>query len=581
MKEEEEETTLSWTSSMTSLSPEHSMFRASGKTSKESTAATRAATTTTTSTSATQASGDASNNPEETTGPNNSGNHGDYVRLPTGWKASPLLVHSQQQQQAVEQDRVSPMDDDDDDDLHSDEPKPLTMQRDKHASKPLLPFRRVATHASVAAKENLSILMLQSTVAETARAGTGADGMHHDQAAAVVAASAALAQKQSPPKPSALLSNSSDWQERFDGHEDQDEEDVPVDIEHEQHEQYQHHQQRAPLVSRPSPIMEENPSTMEDDEDSDQINFPVLEDLSEEEEDEARPLLQTSMGSPKRASSMTNLSNLPSSPTRTEHIVPLASPLRKTRQPRSYSWEHMTPKSYFSPHYSTTRFYELISQRLLKKHYTPLAAATWIGFWALLHVTCANYVLTPMRDAIALQVGVEHMPKLTLASTVLAFCSSVPIGWLFEAPDPNRRRLWKRMGLTRGETQGSSLALFYRCFASILISYAVGFQLIELLRVNKVDELVVPAVIAKSVGQWWPDLKSLWVMLGQTLYIAFFLVVHLMKLHSLSLMWGVATEAMEYEEVARKRSQMESNKTRLQRLALVGFGGTIGGILGR
>ena len=110
---------------------------------------------------------------------------------------------------------------------------------------------------------------------------------------------------------------------------------------------------------------------------------------------------------------------------------------------------------------------------------SPLAAATWIGFWALLHVTCATYVLTPMRDAIALAVGVDLMPQLTLASTVLAFRSSVPIGWLFEAPDPNRRLVWKRMGLTRGETQGTSLALFYRCFASILLSYAIGFPLLE------------------------------------------------------------------------------------------------------
>ena len=63
---------------------------------------------------------------------------------------------------------------------------------------------------------------------------------------------------------------------------------------------------------------------------------------------------------------------------------------------------------------------------------SPLAAATWIGFWALLHVTCATYVLTPMRGAIALAVGVDLMPQLTLASTVVAFRSSVPIGWLFE-----------------------------------------------------------------------------------------------------------------------------------------------------
>lgn len=262
----------------------------------------------------------------------------------------------------------------------------------------------------------------------------------------------------------------------------------------------------------------------------------------------------------------------------------------------------------FTPFYTSTWFLEQLSRRLLKRDYSPHAAATWIGFWALLHVTCANYVLTPMRDAIALQVGVKHIPILTLVSTVLAFVSSVPIGWLFEAPDPNRRRLWKRMGLTRGETQGTSLALFFRCFALCLLSYAVGFSLVEWLasaatkvaKVNGASESIgAAAAVAAASGaralqdalqpvllaersRWLlSDLQVVWQTLGKILYIAFFLVVHLMKLHSLSLVWGVTTEAMEYEEVARKKSQMDSNKTRLQRLALVGFGGTLGGILGR
>ena len=86
---------------------------------------------------------------------------------------------------------------------------------------------------------------------------------------------------------------------------------------------------------------------------------------------------------------------------------------------------------------STLRWYPLLPSIY---PYTPFAAATWIGFWALLTVTCANYVLSPMRDAIALTIGVKHIPNLTLASTVLALFSSVPIGWLFEAPDPNRCR---------------------------------------------------------------------------------------------------------------------------------------------
>jgi hypothetical protein len=119
---------------------------------------------------------------------------------------------------------------------------------------------------------------------------------------------------------------------------------------------------------------------------------------------------------------------------------------------------------------------------------------------------------------------------------------------------------------------------------------------------------------------------------GSIIYIMFFLVVHLMKLHSLSLIWGVTTEAMEYEETAeRRRRAMEEKEeemmtmtarrsagglvmmgsggaefgkkegtshqqqpcngggntktshsaVRLKRLGFVGFGGTLGGILGR
>eukprot|EP00521_Asterionellopsis_glacialis_P008146 CAMPEP_0195287676 /NCGR_PEP_ID=MMETSP0707-20130614/4645_1 /TAXON_ID=33640 /ORGANISM="Asterionellopsis glacialis, Strain CCMP134" /LENGTH=793 /DNA_ID=CAMNT_0040347457 /DNA_START=422 /DNA_END=2800 /DNA_ORIENTATION=+ len=219
------------------------------------------------------------------------------------------------------------------------------------------------------------------------------------------------------------------------------------------------------------------------------------------------------------------------------------------------------------------------------------AGAAWIGFWALLHVTCANYMLTPMRDAVALAVGVKHMPTLTLASTGLAVVSSVPIGWLFEAPDPKRRKLWKRMGLTRGETQGTSLALFYRFFALTLLSYAVGFQCRSL---GEESENTVS--FNKDTVQGWLlwAASLLWhSSLGHMMYVAFFLVVHLMKLHSLSLVWGVTTEAMEYEEHARNRrdsysrnaapsssNHNQGSMTRLQRLAFVGFGGTLGGILG-
>jgi len=112
-------------------------------------------------------------------------------------------------------------------------------------------------------------------------------------------------------------------------------------------------------------------------------------------------------------------------------------------------------------------------------------------------------------------------------------------------------------------------------------------------------------------------LSKLWAIF----YIAFYLVGNLMKLYSVSLLWGVATEAMEYEEQAEIRcmnmrrkmtnssshttvegssplrnstfkSQSSTNpsatttkgkqsRTRLERLEFVGFGSTLGGILGR
>jgi hypothetical protein len=293
-----------------------------------------------------------------------------------------------------------------------------------------------------------------------------------------------------------------------------------------------------------------------------------------------------------------------------------------------------------------------------------------------------------MRDAAALAVGVSHIPALTLASTVLALGSSVPVGWLFEAPDPRRRRVWKRMGLTRGETQGTSLALFYRVFGFLLWSYAVGFWIVERAKRNDVEESAnaedsenndvsisgwigilsvrichemglpvqsildnatslagelfgIPSFLSSALQLHQNEsIVSLFIQactpavnkFGSIIYIMFFLVVHLMKLHSLSLIWGVTTEAMEYEENAeRRRKQMEekeeemnmtkrssagglvmlggggfgkgqqqgnnaekqqqqgnggSNKTshsaaRLKRLGFVGFGGTLGGILGR
>lgn len=321
----------------------------------------------------------------------------------------------------------------------------------------------------------------------------------------------------------------------------------------------------------------------------------------------------------------------------------------------------------FSSHTLSGRALTLISTHFVppQKRHTHGGSAL-AGFTALLLVTCANYMLGPMRDAAALAVGVTHIPALTLASTVLALGSSVPVGWLFEAPDPRRRRVWKRMGLTRGETQGTSLALFYRVFAFLLLSYALGFQIVERLGKSKrdgegVDDggersglgeeesavvllgclflrilgvLGIPTEhpLFSSVNDYLKSHRELSIpslllntcscivnKFGKVIYIMFFLVVHLMKLHSLSLIWGVTTEAMEYEENAeQRRKNTERNMTkissggglvmmgggnnnspnrarsssfssskkqskssiRLKRLAFVGFGGTLGGIIG-
>jgi hypothetical protein len=234
------------------------------------------------------------------------------------------------------------------------------------------------------------------------------------------------------------------------------------------------------------------------------------------------------------------------------------------------------------------------------------------------------------------------------------------------------------------------LALFYRVFGFLLWSYAVGFWIVErsakrddsgdggagvngdsvngggnesslvgwlgILIVRLVHGMGVPVehVLEKSVnvlGECFgipsylvaalaahkdESFTSLFIQaftvgvnkFASIIYIMFFLVVHLMKLHSLSLIWGVTTEAMEYEENAERRRQaMEDKKeemmsmtrrssagglvlsgssggfgrsqgnsqnsgggssnkpshsaNRLKRLGFVGFGGTLGGILGR
>eukprot|EP00548_Thalassiothrix_antarctica_P008401 CAMPEP_0194135964 /NCGR_PEP_ID=MMETSP0152-20130528/6020_1 /TAXON_ID=1049557 /ORGANISM="Thalassiothrix antarctica, Strain L6-D1" /LENGTH=722 /DNA_ID=CAMNT_0038832429 /DNA_START=67 /DNA_END=2235 /DNA_ORIENTATION=+ len=265
-----------------------------------------------------------------------------------------------------------------------------------------------------------------------------------------------------------------------------------------------------------------------------------------------------------------------------DSIEPTTRTQQEENQPMKIEYEKTeasTPKvgtksttNTFKPQYYSTIILQRVSQKFMK-HYSDHEQSTWIGFWALFSITCANYVLTPMRDAVALSVGVSNLPKLTLLSTVLAFVSSVPIGWLFEAPDPQRRKLWKRMGLTRGETQGTSLALFYRAFIISILSYAMGFLIFR--PSEEAEEKELEGKIL-SISSIWSLLQQL----GQLTYIAFFLVVHLMKLHSLSLIWGVATEAMEYEDVARKRLNIPNTLPRLRRLAFIGFGGTLGGILG-
>ena len=335
----------------------------------------------------------------------------------------------------------------------------------------------------------------------------------------------------------------------------------------------------------PSTIAEENLATLLDDE----AKTPHFNQVTRDDGEVGQTSTNMLLSSSSPWSSCDNLQQFESSkPQRKLELTQLPTLKRTTAKlpsPSSTISSSSSADGLFIPHYWLTQFYARISQRLLPQHYHPFCAATWIGFWALLHVTCANYVLTPMRDAIALQVGVEHMPKLTLASTFLAFCSSVPIGWLFEAPDPNRRKMWKRMGLTRGETQGTSLALFYRCFAFCLLSYAVCFQWMEYLKKSSSTQGDQEGEAAWffQLQSWWPWFPAdfVWTFLSKGIYVAFFLVVHLMKLHSVSLVWGVTTEAMEYEEVARKKSHAENRKTRLQRMALVSFGGTMGGILGR
>lgn len=186
------------------------------------------------------------------------------------------------------------------------------------------------------------------------------------------------------------------------------------------------------------------------------------------------------------------------------------------------------------------------------KHPVVNGGSSLAGFLALLFATCVNYMLGPMRDAAALAVGVDHIPVLTLISTALAIVSSVPIGWLFEAPDPKRRSMMLkkfRLGfMTRGETQGTSLALFYRFFAIFLAFYALGFKVLEVMETSGADGEDIPRGFFYS----FVSRARQYDKIG---YSVFYLFIHLMKLHSISLIWGVASEAMEFEEITEAREK--------------------------
>jgi len=269
---------------------------------------------------------------------------------------------------------------------------------------------------------------------------------------------------------------------------------------------------------------------------------------------------------------------------KTTHSNNLSTTMRTSLFNNNYN----SPALFFTPQYICTKIAYSISRLVFDDASDDFAVATWLGFWAYLNVSCANLILKPIMDAVVLELGVENQPKLILASSILAFLSSVPIGWLFEAPDPKRRKVFKKMGMTRGETQGTSLALFYRFFAFSAISYAFGFKMVNIewifgTKTESSDDGVdnKHGIITFLFKKW-----------GQCMYIAFFLVIHLMKLHSTSLVWGVTTEAMEYEEIARKQNEnslskqtspkkAKKEKTRLQRLARIQFGGTLGSIWGR
>jgi len=279
-----------------------------------------------------------------------------------------------------------------------------------------------------------------------------------------------------------------------------------------------------------------------------------------------------------------------SSPTRTNHHDTHAT----TRTDQTSSNQTTRPPSPFS----NDTFAGQVLTALSNKFNSKRSPATFAGFLSLLILTMANYMLGPMRDAAALKIGVSNIPLLTLVSTILALASSVPVGWLFEAPNTDRKgRSWRdRVGLTRGETQGTSLALFLRCFAACLFGYAFSFMLIDFFKQNSgnsgngsdndngsnndngngngngndnhhhdkeiLNEIYRIGIFDENETVMEYALKIASFVLeksGKAFYVMFFLVVHLMKLHSISLMWGVTSEAMEYEEQAESRAKRVAN----------------------
>jgi hypothetical protein len=309
------------------------------------------------------------------------------------------------------------------------------------------------------------------------------------------------------------------------------------------------------------------------------------------------PISPMGAGSPIGASFVLRNRNTVDTTTNLRHETIDSNNLSMTRTSSLFNNDYyQNTKVFFIPQSIFTKIAYAISRRVFDDANDDFAVATWLGFWAYLNVSCANLILKPIMDAVVLELGVENQPKLILASSVLAFLSSVPIGWLFEAPDPARRKIFKKMGMTRGETQGTSLALFYRFFAFSAVSYAVGFKLVN------IEWIFGTKTESGENGDEENKLKMLTFLIkkwGQCSYIAFFLVIHLMKLHSTSLIWGVTTEAMEYEEIARKQhenslshqynrrnnnndaTKAKKGKTRLQRLSRIQFGGTLGSIWGR